>query len=103
MDKLLHIYGQDYWHCPVLIVGQKNALEKLRDAIDHALQEDHGTCTACANDGEGYDVHVVMENSNWGDSVWTTMQVPYTDSCAQQTDGEPPWELLKGKGVFQDG
>lgn len=102
MDELLHIYGQDYWHCPVLIVGQKNALEKLRDAIDQALQEGHGTCTVYVNDGEGYDVHVVMENSNWGEPVWATMQVPYTDSCAQ-TNGEPPWELLKGKGVFQDG
>ncbi len=94
MDELLHVYGQSYWHTPALVIGQKTALLKLRDAIDKALQDGHGRCDVFANDGEGYTVHVLLEDSDWLNNPWTEMELPYTDPVANQGD-KSPWSLLK--------
>jgi hypothetical protein len=88
----LHIYGQSYFHEKAFIVGDKEALTQLRDAIDAALANEAGTTLAYVADGEGYDVEVYQENS---DTFWEDAQRPYTDEVARDTREEAitPWHL----------
>lgn len=57
---LLHIYGQHSPHDEVFITGNRVALIALRDAIEHALNNQQPQLTGVfAADGEGYEVHVI--------------------------------------------
>ena len=114
MTELLHIYAQPCWHEEAWIVGNRRGLEILRDAINQALAEGHGqTATTpnefvCTNDGEGYDVMVLLEESEWGHSYlepetltnWDVLRKPYTDEMAQGTQHKTlgPWDLWRWWG-----
>ena len=54
----LHVYGQFCWHSEAAIVGTKNGLVALRDAISKAIDTGSGTAEAFATDGEGYAIEV---------------------------------------------
>ncbi len=95
--KLLHIYGQEAFHDEVYIVGNKEALTDLRNAIDMVLAE----CLSCrtgvsVNDGEGYDVIVVKDDNDWKNESWIKRAVPYTADYARETREDAfclcPWE-----------
>lgn len=88
--KLLHIYAQDHEHDGAWIVGSKEGLIALRDAIDQAIQTGVGWTPSgyesrgvMATDGEGYDVRVIQDNSGWGapvsesKTVWDRLECPY--------------------------
>lgn len=51
--RLLHIYAQHSWHMPSRIVGNKNALTVLRDAIDEAIHK------ACLSGWHTQALHLV--------------------------------------------
>lgn len=91
----LHIYGQTYNHDHAFIVGNKEALESLRDAIQAALDGKTTECVAFAADGEGYEVKVYQEDS---DVYWDNASLPYTDSETLGINSGPdsigPWELF---------
>lgn len=54
---LLHVYGQSAWHDDVFIVGNRQALKALREAIGKALEQGQGeTNDVFVADGEGYGV-----------------------------------------------
>lgn len=55
---LLHIYGQNFQHCDVAIVGSRQAMAYLHKAIGEALETGHKGHIFCQNDGEGYIVHI---------------------------------------------
>ncbi len=60
MDTL-HIYGQERQHDTVTIQGTVEALIMLRNALNLAIDTDeYGECTTFTNDGEGYDVCIVV-------------------------------------------
>ena len=55
--KLLHIFGQGAWHEEVHIVGNREALEALRDTILSCIaSKEARSMEAFVNDGEGYKV-----------------------------------------------
>jgi len=57
----MHVHGQQYaWRDEARIVGTREALIGLRDAIDRALADKNGEaeCDAIAGDGEGYAIEV---------------------------------------------
>lgn len=86
MDELLHIYAQQSWHQPVTIVGNRAALEALRDAIQQALDIGQGVTTSAevfTNDGEGYEVLIMPCEDK---DLWDTFATPYTDPDAQGTN-----------------
>lgn len=71
--KILNIYGQESYHTEAKIIGNREGLEALRQAINGALNLPRGkTSTAqfkeplFASDGEGYEVIVEMHNDRWG-------------------------------------
>ncbi|MFA5790758.1 MAG: hypothetical protein WC976_06875 [Caldisericia bacterium] len=93
---LLHIYGQSSHHDDAFIVGNRGALEKLKKAIEKALSGDEGTdniVSVSVNDGEGYDLHITMDNSDWGKGRWSKRAVPYTaDYAVEKKEGAIyPW------------
>lgn len=65
-SRTLHIYPQTSWHEEAWAVGNRAALEALRDAINRALESNKPEgVTMFANDGEGYRVLVVpLEDSD---------------------------------------
>lgn len=92
----LHIYGQVYNHDHAFIVGNKESLEKLRKAIEAALETGSavGEASAFSADGEGYDIKVYREED---DSYWDKAKLPYTDNdiFIGSDDDIGPWDLFK--------
>jgi len=93
--KLLHIYGQDAWHDSVHIAGNREALEELRETIDEALCGVPYSMEAMVNDGEFYDVRVVLLEGDWDAEYWQRLAVPYSADCAAEKREQAimPWML----------
>ena len=73
---ILHVYGPSGPHDEPLIVGSREALERLRDAIDRSLERVHSAQTGFFTaDGEGFDLHVLM----LPEGALLHTQLPYTD------------------------
>lgn len=60
MHKLpwLHVYGQYREHSGATIIGTREGLAALRDAVDAALTSGTGNAAVFATDGEGYGLIV---------------------------------------------
>lgn len=83
--KLLHIYAQDSWHQPVTIVGNREALEQLVEHLQLLLNDGQQgqSFEAFVNDGEGYDVRLLMIEHP---DTWERIATPYTDEMCQGTN-----------------
>jgi len=57
---VLHLYAQDHWHDEGWVVGTRPGLEALQTAISQALQQGTGKVEVTVNDGEGYDLCVIL-------------------------------------------
>lgn len=77
--KVLHIYGQHFWHDEAYIVGNRGALIALRDAIDEALARMAGELEVFTNDGEGHHVCIAAV----GSAVADRLILPYTEDIAR--------------------
>lgn len=80
--RLLHIYPQGQWHDDVKVVGNRNALQVMRDAIDAALRDGNAKTSAMVSDGECFSLIVEVEDHEWQHPAWTTRQTPYADPIA---------------------
>lgn len=58
----VHILPQQCWHDPAFIVGNREGLTALRDAINDALIHESASTEVFADDGEGYRVAVVYRH-----------------------------------------
>ncbi len=85
---MLHLYAQPFWHAEAYIVGDREGLTALRDAIDAALDTGRGTASPFASDGEGYELEVLAVST---EDAWR-LGVPYTDEMAL--------DKRKGNGVL---
>lgn len=81
--RLLHLYAQYCWHSECKIVGNKNALTVLRDAIDEALRKGKAETGAMVSDGEGYTIEIEMCDADWDSDKWRRYPVPYTADHAK--------------------
>ncbi len=94
---LLHIHGQVDWHGEAFILGNKDGLIALRNAINEAIKTTKpGKAEVCVSDGEGFHVYVIMDNSSWHDKSWMKAALPYTDEVAgeKNKDAVWPWQLV---------
>ena len=90
MNPVLHIHGQSCWHMPVLMIGNREALTRLRDAIDKALKWGKPqTVATMAADGEGYTVEVRLREADIWAPPWNNARLPYFDDIARDTRSEP--------------
>lgn len=87
MAERLHIYAQQQWHDEAYIVGERDRLESLRDAITVALETGQCKVLAFCNDGEGYDLHVICLREEQADRL----AVPYTSECAHDFRESAVW------------
>ncbi len=81
--RLLHVYAQYCWHSECRIVGNRNALIVLRDAIDEALRKGKAETGAMVTDGEGYTVEVELCDAAWDSDKWERQPLPYTAEHAR--------------------
>lgn len=91
MKSILHIYGQGGWHDAALLLGDRDALIRLRDAVDEAIASGAGRCDVFTGDGEGYPVLVVRHEET------ELVLLPYTEEDAwdARKDAVDPWSLLR--------
>jgi len=89
MSPFMHIYSAGQWHGECYIVGNTEALKRLRDAIDAALAGHVGGTHAYAGDGEGFQTIVVKHDSE----KWEQLAVHYTDAevCATERREDAIW------------
>lgn len=83
--EILHLYGQTKWHSPAAISGSRLGLERLRSAIDDALNDRNGVASVMTDDGEGYALVVMREGPDTM-GEWTAEELdrglPYSDDIA---------------------
>jgi hypothetical protein len=99
-DDILHVYGQEAWHDTVIIVGSEMSLTKLKHVINEALTNPDKNSIhemrTYVNDGEGYDLKVIVLES---DDEAKQLITPYTKDYAQDADDklepEKLWEDRK--------
>jgi hypothetical protein len=92
MTDVLHIYAQPFQHQEAWVVGTREGLTILRDALTKALETEGPVSTVSStNDGEGY--HVLI----WAmpEEKAQQLRTPYTDTeiVGPQT-GPTPYTLL---------
>lgn len=86
MEQILKVFGAAFWHSSVNIVGSKDALIDLRDAIDEAIKNGKGSADFFEVDGEGYKVTVNCEDRDI--EGWAKLPTHYTDSVANNDSEE---------------
>ncbi len=93
MEKLLHVYSSHAHHDDAFIIGNRDALAALRDAIDSALEGGIAKTDAFICDGEGFSTYVVAVDEQMGNKLST----PYTADYLTQRDGVVyPWQIVAG-------
>jgi hypothetical protein len=73
----LHIYSQDQEHGESYLMGDREALLRLRSMIDAALIDENGQAKGefFVNDSEGYQLYIKVMPAEWMDKI----QLPYAD------------------------
>lgn len=78
--RLLHIYAQSHPHGDAQIIGNRCALVVLRDAISAAIATGpDAKTTAMTADGEGFEVHIILDDTAWDGPKWQAREMPYCD------------------------
>lgn len=88
MENKLHIYAQDTWHTPATIIGDRAAISALINTLQKALNENEEvvhTKEFTVNDGEGYDVRVILLENN---DIWNNIKYPYSDPDCDHRNGK---------------
>ena len=75
---VVHIWSQGAWHDSSYIVGDRDGLMKLRDALDQAIESGAATAEVFVSDGEGYDIDVTCVEDT------KRLAVPYLESYAKE-------------------
>ncbi len=95
MTETLHVYGQGAWHDDVLIVGTREALYALGDALKAIAwtlppQKMIDAGEFFVSDGEGFTVKVCCADV----ATMDTLPLPYTEEAAATPDDDPRWAAL---------
>lgn len=103
MHRTLHIYAQLSYHDDVLIVGDREALKSLHNALTQVLEHPSRAFAAnvCASDGEGYYVYCVdsamcLTSPNicvGEEQFWCDVTMPYL--TLEPRSGISPWSLFR--------
>ncbi|MDK8642769.1 hypothetical protein [Niallia taxi] len=98
IGPFLHLYGQRYWHDDSLIIGNREALVKLKNVIDMALTYGEGRTVVSSSDWEGYDLYVkCLPGEPETNKKWDSIQLPYHDREMYVPDEKEeldPYKLL---------
>jgi hypothetical protein len=90
---ILHIYPQSLWHNPAYVVGDRDGLTALRDAIDRALVSNQPSAAPVyCHDGEGYTVFVAPVGTL--DNIALPYQDEVTAGSRSADDMTPGWRVI---------
>ena len=98
MDNLLHIYSQYAHHCDAHIIGTREALTRLRGAIDKVLESGGTTLLeSMVSDGEGFLTFVTLIGHNTAGTDNANLATPYRADYAEENRENAifPPDLLK--------
>lgn len=93
LSNYLHVYGPGAWHDDSNLIGDREALTKLRDAINVALEKGQSTMLSFTTDGEGYNLNIcLMEQKNLD-----KMALPYIEEIASdhKENVVHPWQVRR--------
>jgi hypothetical protein len=89
---VVHIWGQGAWHETAYIRGNRSGLERLKRAVDEALEAGSGSAEAYVSDGEGYDIDIRIVS----DKDAEMLAVPYFEDIAREDETRDdlifPWK-----------
>lgn len=91
MTAILHIHAQQAPHDEAFVVGNRQGLLALRQAIDAALESGQGETAAFAADGEGFSVFVILQPGGLGSPGWIAAAVPYSGEWAAENRESAVW------------
>lgn len=88
----LHIYAQDASHEDAWVVGDREALTALRDALNRVLDGPAATdgAKSFCEDGEGFLTVVVRVDDA---SLWKTLHLPYATRSISNEDCVHPFAV----------
>lgn len=69
----MHIYSQEFWHSPAMIMASRDSLVDLRNAIEQALINDQTKVEFFCSDGEGYVLWIKVAT----DDEMNQVMLPY--------------------------
>lgn len=102
--NLLHVYAQPWEHSDAWLVGNREGLTALRDALNRALASETTEPAGCLQfvaDGEGYACFIVPNDADWQTEKWQKLYRPYTDETAK--DRRSDEEVLVPYRLLEDG
>ncbi|SHH21482.1 hypothetical protein [Virgibacillus chiguensis] len=73
---ICNIYAQDSWHMESFIIGNKEGLLELKNAIDEALNNKIGEAELFPSDFEGYTTYVALVED---EEKFAKLCMPYTN------------------------
>ncbi|RXH51250.1 hypothetical protein D6T70_12350 [Kurthia gibsonii] len=79
-----HIYAQNSWHDEAYIIGNRQGLEKLRDALTLTLEKGNTKNNFWPKDLEGYDVLIACVE----DAEMNDLELPYSSEFYERLDDE---------------
>ena len=89
MDKaILKVYPSMFWHDNVVVIGNKEGLLKLKEAIDTALTGNTGDVTVEETDGNLYKVISKMHDGDLLDESWLELPEHYAGQDVKITKKE---------------
>ncbi|MFU0789835.1 hypothetical protein [Virgibacillus proomii] len=78
-----NIYAQESWHMESFIIGNKQGLIELKNAIDKALKNKIGEADLFPSDLEGYTTYVALVED---EEKFANLCMPYTNEPGVDTD-----------------
>ena len=94
----MKIFGAKSWHDTVSIIGNKEALLKLRDTIDSAIKNGYFSNEFMETDGEGFEVEIKLHDEDFNSDKWDKLPNHYSDEIASTKNLDHwnnLWELMK--------
>lgn len=108
MLPILQVYSPRIGHDSSYIMGNKNGLLAMRDAIDKALESSHGIAhegSVFVSDGDSFNLVIIKHDSDFQSNFWQQLIKPYTKDatvcCGVQQHVLEPKEIeheLGGEG-----
>jgi hypothetical protein len=95
MESVVKIFGANSWHSPISIIGNKDALTKLKNTIQLAIDNEDGYASDdfLETDGEGFSIEVKLYDEGFNSDKWNDLPNHYTDEIAS-TKNEEHWKNL---------
>lgn len=89
MDKaILKVYPSKFWHDEVVIIGNREGLLKMKEAIETALAGKTSSALVQETDGCEYNISCKMYNGEVTKDEWSDFPLHYDDIDVKQEDQE---------------